>query len=619
MIPKRIIQTGTTWLQPVGTNVITSALRRLHPGFEYDFYDDQRVERFIEVECPEYRSLFKSFKFPIQKYDLFRYLVVYKRGGFYFDLDVMVSESIATLLEEDCVFTFEGLTLSHVLANDLKMPWEMGNYAFGASPGNPFLAAIIANCVRAHENPQWVKPMMHGSPAFAEDQYWVLNSTGPGLVSRTFAENPELTKAVTVLMPEDVCNVETWHCFGRYGVHLMEGSWRPHSQRLRRYLARKFEAHRQDQVLKQRKICDQPKVNGRVLTWGPHHTLHINTLTQQPKVSVLIPAYNAEKTLADTLRSVLNQTWKNLDIIVIDDGSSDNTLRVAESFRQRGVRTIPQENRGAAAARNAAFSYANGDYIQWLDADDLLAPNKIALQLLSRPNLGKRKLLSSSWGQFLYRTDHAHFRPTPLWRDLNPLEWLLCKMDQNTYMQTATWLVPRELSEQAGPWDERLLSDDDGEYFCRVLMASDGVHFVKKSKVYYRSPGLAFGGLSYVGQSNRKIDAHWLSMKLHIGYLRAMEESPRVHNACVNFLQTSMLYFYPDYPEIVSQAQALASEMGGALVPPALSWKYAWMKRTLGWERAKVGREMLLKLRWSTARRIDHLLWGLSRSKLVED
>ncbi len=98
----------------------------------------------------------------------------------------------------------------------------------------------------------------------------------------------------------------------------------------------------------------------------------------------------------------------------------------------------------------------------------------------------KRTLLSGPWGRFVYRYYRAQFIPTGLWCDLSPTEWLLRKLGQNLLMQTATWLVSRELTEKAGPWDTRLLGDDDGEYFCRVLLDSDGVRFVPEAKVFYR-------------------------------------------------------------------------------------------------------------------------------------
>jgi hypothetical protein len=86
------------------------------------------------------------------------------------------------------------------------MDWEIGNYAFGASAGHPFLEAVIQNCIRAQRDPDWVAPMMRGTPFLSKDEFYVLNTTGPGLVSRTLAENPELAMNVEVLFPDDVCD-----------------------------------------------------------------------------------------------------------------------------------------------------------------------------------------------------------------------------------------------------------------------------------------------------------------------------------------------------------------------------------------------------------------------------
>jgi glycosyltransferase involved in cell wall biosynthesis len=284
-----------------------------------------------------------------------------------------------------------------------------------------------------------------------------------------------------------------------------------------------------------------------------------------PLVSILIPAFNAQEYLADTLRSAAAQTWPRKEIIVVDDGSTDRTVAIARQFESDDVRVVTQKNQGAAAARNKAFSLCQGDYVQWLDADDLLAPDKIARQIEALyPGRSKRTLVSSAWGRFMHRYYRAKFRPTPLWGDLSPTEWLLRKMGQNLYMQTATWLVSRELTQAAGPWDTRLLGDDDGEYFCRVLLASDGVRFVPEARVYYRAPGSS--SLSYIGRSNRKLEAQWISMQLHIGYLRSLEDTERVRAACIRYLQNWMACFYPERLDIFKQAQEVANKLGGQLV-----------------------------------------------------
>ena len=92
-----------------------------------------------------------------------------------------------------------------------------------------------------------------------------------------------------------------------------------------------------------------------------------------PLVSILIPAYNAERWIAETIGSALGQTWPRKEIIVVNDGSTDQTLSVVQKFASKTVSVVTQENKGVCAARNKAYELCQGDYIQWLDADDLLS------------------------------------------------------------------------------------------------------------------------------------------------------------------------------------------------------------------------------------------------------
>jgi len=306
----------------------------------------------------------------------------------------------------------------------------------------------------------------------------------------------------------------------------------------------------------------------------------------QPLVSILIPAHNAERWLGDTIESAIAQTWPQKEIIVVDDGSTDRTLAIARQFERNAIRVITQENQGAAAARNKAFSLSRGDYIQWLDADDLLAPDKVAHQMRAAAETkNKRTLFSCSWAYFRYRLVKANFIPNPLWSDLTATEWMTRKLEGNWHMQTATWLVTRELAETAGPWDTRLLGDDDGEYFARVISASSAIRFVPQSKVYYRIT--SDSRLSYIGRAEKKMEAHLVGMKLQIAYLLAHEDSDRVRVACVSYLQNCLPFFYPERPDLVREAVQLATSLGGQLSLPKASWKYAWIEKLFGFGAAK--------------------------------
>lgn len=241
-IPKRIIQTGKSAIQPLRNRAMTTSIRMLNCDYEYLFFDNDGVERFINEKFPQYLSAYSRFEFPIQRYDFFRYLAVYHYGGFYFDTDVLLAAGLSPLLESGCVFPFEGLTFSRFLRRNHQMDWQIGNYAFGATAGHPFLSAIIQNCIKAQTDPAWVKPMMRGLPFLSKLEFFVLNTTGPGLISRTLAERPDLARMITVLFPDDVCDFDKWNRFGEYGIHLMDGSWRIKMGRWRRRLAQNWEA-----------------------------------------------------------------------------------------------------------------------------------------------------------------------------------------------------------------------------------------------------------------------------------------------------------------------------------------------------------------------------------------
>jgi len=328
----------------------------------------------------------------------------------------------------------------------------------------------------------------------------------------------------------------------------------------------------------------------------------------KPLVSILIPAYNAQKWIAYTIQSAIAQTWQRKEIIVVDDGSTDRTAELARRFASKEVKVVSTDNQGLSGAVNNAYRLCQGDYIQELDADDLLAPDKIERQLAAlRESDSKRILLSSPWAWFHYRTRRAHFVPNSLWHDLSPVEWLLRKMSENLHMQNATWLVSRELAEEAGPWDTRLNYDQDGEYFARVLLASEGTRFVREGRVFYRASDS--NRISFIGNSDKKKNSLIRSMNLHIQYIRSLEDSERVRKACLNYMQAWFENFYPDRPDIVVELQSLAAELQGHLDVPHLRWKYAWMVPVFGWKAAKWAQRVLPETKAALLKRWDKAMF----------
>jgi glycosyltransferase involved in cell wall biosynthesis len=329
----------------------------------------------------------------------------------------------------------------------------------------------------------------------------------------------------------------------------------------------------------------------------------------KPLVSILIPAYNSGRWLRETLDSATWQSWPAKEVIVVDDGSSDDSFEIAKRYQCRSVKAVTQENAGACAARNHALSLAQGDYIQWLDADDLLAPDKIEQQMKEAQRQGNdRVLLSSAFGTFYFRTQKAQFTPSPLWEDLAPVEWFTRKYYHDVSLFPAVWLVSRKLTDQAGLWDQRLTLDDDGEYFSRVISASQQVKFVAAAKSFYR-------------QANQKSisktvnHSSCLSLlrayRLAIGRFLALEDSETTREAVLRHLQANLIYFYPEEEQLIEELRQWANRLGGTLSPPEFSSKYALVNRYLGLRRTKNLAAAVRGVKHQIYARMDRLLMQL--------
>ena len=213
-------------------------------------------------------------------------------------------------------------------------------------------------------------------------------------------------------------------------------------------------------------------------------------------VSVIIPVYNAGKYLDVCIQSVINQTWPNTEIILVDDGSTDDSLKIAKKYLvNANVKVIEQKNSGAAVARNAGLKLAKGDYIQFLDADDLLSPNKIEGQIACLNGSVKQVAICRA----------VHFNDGDNYDQGIISDGWFCSDNNNTVdfliklyagkeimpgyggiILIHSWLTPMAIIEKAGLWNEKLSLDDDGEFFCRVVLAADGVKYSEKGFSYYR-------------------------------------------------------------------------------------------------------------------------------------
>lgn len=299
--------------------------------------------------------------------------------------------------------------------------------------------------------------------------------------------------------------------------------------------------------------------------------------------SILVPCRDAAPFLARTLESALAQTWPRVEVIVVDDGSTDASLAIARAHEARGVKVVSQPNAGASAARNRAMREAQGDYVQFLDADDCISPDKIARQVEALERRGGTALASCRWGRFASIPEDAAFVDDAVFRDFEPMEFLIhCSRTQDM-MHPGAWLVPRTLAERAGPWDESLTLNDDGEYFCRVMLQSDGIVFVEGPASHYRS-GL-HASLSR-GRDARAARSQLRSIELIAGHMIRKEDSPRVRRAAANYYQRYVYDFYPRPAELIAIAERRIRELGGADTRPPMGPLTEMAARVMGWKGA---------------------------------
>lgn len=304
-----------------------------------------------------------------------------------------------------------------------------------------------------------------------------------------------------------------------------------------------------------------------------------------PLVSVLIPCYNAEKYIGETLESVFQQTWQNIEVIVVDDGSKDNSVEAIRGFRDPRLKLIQQTNNGQTAALNVCLVHAKGDLVQYLDADDLIAQDKIELQvtrLIDTPGA----VATAEWGRFYRTPDEARFISDVTCTDLDPVDWLsLSRGDGLGMMFPALWLIPMSIVREIGPWREELSLNNDAEYFTRVLLAADRVLFCAGARCYYRS-GLA-GSLS-----GRKSPKAWASqvrvLELCEGYVREREDSERVRRGFALSWQHLAHACYPYDRHTANYALQRARALHSVTIKPDGGPAFHVISRLLGWRMARV-------------------------------
>jgi glycosyltransferase involved in cell wall biosynthesis len=239
-----------------------------------------------------------------------------------------------------------------------------------------------------------------------------------------------------------------------------------------------------------------------------------------PTVSVVVTTYNQARYIEETLRSVFNQTYPPWEVIVVDDGSTDDTPRLLAHFGDK-VHHIRQKNQGVASSRNTGISHARGDYVALLDGDDLWEPEKLAVQITAAYDFPQTGLIVTDGVEF---DDTSVLEPSLL-RDVAK-ELRLSDNQVITvpyYEQALYWcpiwtvsqvMIPRTVLQNIGPSDRKFRWASDYYLYLRIAEKYD-ITFVKKRLVKWRYLTTSASGTRELRALRYRLD-HILVLKKHL-------------------------------------------------------------------------------------------------------
>jgi glycosyltransferase involved in cell wall biosynthesis len=309
-------------------------------------------------------------------------------------------------------------------------------------------------------------------------------------------------------------------------------------------------------------------------------------------VSVIIPAHNAALTIESCLDSVFTQLYKDLEIIVVEDSSTDETASILQRLRDPRLRIVSVSCRSAAASRNRGLEEAKGEFIQFLDADDLLSKNKIQAQLNNLLQYDISTISNCPWAHFISDPGDAIWEPQIIDKDINPIDWLTMSWNGCGMSQTACWLAPKRLLDFAGKWNENLTHNpnDDGEYFCRVLLKAKRIVFSPETMVYYRKP--LYSNVSSVSsetQAQSLLDSYILCEE----HIFSVEVSGRTTQAVAQNYYRFIYSFCQKFPMQCERAWQRLHSLNSPIAKPLGPRTFQWLMSFLGFKNALLVRKFL--------------------------
>lgn len=283
---------------------------------------------------------------------------------------------------------------------------------------------------------------------------------------------------------------------------------------------------------------------------------------KQPLVSIIIPVYNSERYVKETLLSCLNQTYLNLEIIVVDDGSTDNSEKIIKKIKDKRISYYKRAHSNQCKIRNYGISRAKGQLYQFLDSDDLLHSEKIEQQVNSYQIHGDDFIYSGDMFLIFGRKKTFDKRASIFNRSFSPEKYFETQFKNfGSFLTTGVWLVPSKLVNSTHGWDERAkLKNADGEYFMRIILNSSGVIYSKNSIFYYRKDVPDSIGKLF---NSKEVYESWLFTYTSYAKNFQLKFTTDLANSLA-WMALSIYYCnsYPNYPDLSEKCLQQIHEIG---------------------------------------------------------
>lgn len=318
------------------------------------------------------------------------------------------------------------------------------------------------------------------------------------------------------------------------------------------------------------------------------------------KVTIIITVHNSEAYIVETLQSVKNQTYKSIEIMAVNGGSTDNSVAVIEQLGLPNLTVYNRPNLGQASNSNFGMSKATGDLIKFLDADDILSEDCIEKMVLKYRENPKR-LVFGEWHYFVNKIENISWNTSPVYKDYqNALDYYVdIHQKAGSMLAVWMWLIPRDILKKAGGWDERLTITNDLELSTRLILESDGIGFAKGAMHYYRK-GLPNAMTSVINSKVPEPTATSVVIGLNKAYENVIkaENSSRIRLVFANLFQKWVYLFYPNHSAYVNQLEKTIKQIGGSNRKPTGGALFKVLNKFLPWKAVTVLQNIVHQTIW---------------------